>query len=392
MNQLLSQKRVLAICETPFQAFGLVAMYNADFFELSKDLVILINRQVLNNCPEALKLIQAITSARIFITKDNYFNSKHLGLESIVWRYSPSSETRKRRGTLHALVGDLDVDILLCASITPLVIDAKNLFCINGETVLYDDGTGTHNGAVAASLALYDEILHNDVVSKLGRSGKAKFFIKHFVNVITRETLLMNVKAVCMFNSKSSGRIYKNLPLYDIPVDDLKAFLYLHRIFPNFACLDNCLDKGIIYLSLPDNATKELINLEESVLRTLTSFQSGHFAIRPHPRTKRFDSLVVHNLIANDVWELMCLFGLISDKTTLIGYASSAQVNPKLIFGLEPRVIFLHRLLNQKQCTEGYSESTYHLLKDLYSHPERVLAPSTLKELKDDILDYDYES
>lgn len=82
-----------------------------------------------------------------------------------------------------------------------------------------------------------------------------------------------------------------------------------------------------------------------------------------------------------DMWELTIL-GKKADKMVLIAGYSSAQINPKLLFHLEPTLIFVYKFNNQ--LVDETRQRTQDMIEDIrktYKKPDRIHVPTTEKEL-----------
>ena len=134
----------------------------------------------------------------------------------------------------------------------------------------------------------------------------------------------------------------------------------------------------IIFLGQP----MDEIGGKESVLGVIEAIASSGMSwiYRPHPRER----LVGHEFPAeNDTgsWEARCMLE-IDETTTLVSVCSTAMGMPKMLFDKEPRLIFVHRLI--EDMPRGIRAKTDRFVESLivsYVHNERILAPSSLHEL-----------
>lgn len=88
------------------------------------------------------------------------------------------------------------------------------------------------------------------------------------------------------------------------------------------------------------------------------------------PEIPRFNS--------NGPWELQ--LKTLPDNATLISYFSTALITPKLLYGKEPRLIFLFRLISDFEFF--MAEEVVLNLRKVYSDPSRVCLPESWDELE----------
>ena len=325
-------KKILATCESPFQLFGLVAMCSADYFSRCSDLHIVVSSQVRRMGSQMGLLMKALRGAHVILLEEEYVESKHLGLESILWRFFPSAKLKNRRSKLRNRVGADDFDVLLFASATPLVLDARSMVRSEGYSVLYDDGSGTHNGAVAASLAFYDELLADSAFRNLGRSDRAKWYFKRLVNNVTGGRLSFGVIEVLMFNpTKEEKGLYIGVETEEMPVGWMKPFRGRQGEIDGSLLEDPSLDGRIVLLSLPDDVAQSEIAVEEDAAEVLEDCFGSCSVIRPHPRSCRYRDNSLSDK-GRDLWEMRCLMGSVTPDTTLIGFGSSARYRSEANF------------------------------------------------------------
>lgn len=100
---------------------------------------------------------------------------------------------------------------------------------------------------------------------------------------------------------------------------------------------------------------------------------------RPHPRERNLpESIPVESEPGS--WELRTM-SEVDNNTCLLSICSTAMGIPKMLFGKEPTLVFLHRLLlpkgaSARATTEAYAER----LRCAYTDPARVIIPCTKAE------------
>ena len=107
------------------------------------------------------------------------------------------------------------------------------------------------------------------------------------------------------------------------------------------------------------------------------------FVVRLHPRQKEAEyegfTLDKNRLL----WELIVLQH-INNRSVLIASFSTAQLVPKLLYNLEPALIFTYPLYLSDTSSEVYNriELAVENLKRIYSEPQKIAAIHEYSELK----------
>lgn len=138
-----------------------------------------------------------------------------------------------------------------------------------------------------------------------------------------------------------------------------------------------------IYLGQPitsgDGAVQEI---EEELLNVLREEYSEKALVRPHPRqdADMYYSLTIDS--RGKSWEVACVDSIL-DSTVLIGFYSTAQFTPRLLYGKEPYLIFTFKMLDgvKSGIETDYAVETIRRLSKLYSS-EKVFIPETIEEYK----------
>ena len=84
-------------------------------------------------------------------------------------------------------------------------------------------------------------------------------------------------------------------------------------------------------------------------------------------------------------WESYWAEGHLTSGSVLIGLGSSAQVMPKLVFDIEPTVVFLNKLYRGNGTSGDYG--TVEDLMERYDDKRRIAVPTSNESLRISILD-----
>lgn len=129
-----------------------------------------------------------------------------------------------------------------------------------------------------------------------------------------------------------------------------------------------------------DMQETEFAILDDSY-RAIVSAGGNDIICKPHPRSV-FESKAQIALYPDSGIPMEVLYARMDDleNRILISYTSSAVFTPKIMFGMEPVVISLHRLLSGTRGS-GIFEGIYQKFRGIYADQDRVMAPDSIEEL-----------
>ena len=142
---------------------------------------------------------------------------------------------------------------------------------------------------------------------------------------------------------------------------------------PLFGLIDLCKDQNIDRSLFLERA--------EKILSVLVTQMDGRLLYKKHPLEKtedlkkKFKSEVG---FIDGLWEEIC-FNCADGQMILFNFFSTAVTFPKLVLGREPTIVFLYRLLPADVL---HGDEVVESLRKTYSDPSKVLAPSSIEELK----------
>lgn len=229
------------------------------------------------------------------------------------------------------------------------------------KVAFFDDGIGSYLGDIA------------HIGSSLGRKVRYGLFGHSFEKIAPRKLLLNRPD----FVSEDSSL----LPVEPLPAlsEESAGFWQLaHNVFA-YSGVFPYGNFSVVYLSQPVDGGAEIARIDSETVRALRA-EHVDYALRPHPRelTKTYGNVPVD--VSNDMWELVCQDS-IQENTTLLGYFSTAQFTPHLLYGKEPKLIFTFGLAKDAPTYDHFAE-TVERLKMSYQHPERIFVPKSLGELR----------
>ncbi|MCI8566633.1 MAG: hypothetical protein HFI39_10010 [Lachnospiraceae bacterium] len=113
----------------------------------------------------------------------------------------------------------------------------------------------------------------------------------------------------------------------------------------------------------------------------LDEYMHGNIICKSHPRSLKETQTGI-TLYPNSSAPAEVLYAVMPDleEKILVSYCSTALFTPKIMFGKEPAVIMLHRIIDGSSNTTG--ERLYQKLHSIYNKKSRVIAPNNLEQLR----------
>lgn len=267
----------------------------------------------------------------------------------------------------------------VCASATWTTILAKHILAPQAQTWLLEDGSGTYNGMIGRSLMMYDIILSKHDFSVKG-------ILKFLFNLVTRGKYKLKVTSVFVFSPS-------NIPFDLYRKDLVKGVLNLtHQaqciglsVFAVPANRKTETENPAIFLGQPNEIGPSFPELQHECIRTFTSAVGNSAVLRPHPRSSLQPISAEKNLelATTSSWELLVAIGRVTEDAILVGFGSTAQLTPKKLFDIEPRLLYLFPLLPDSNPSKKAFEAEYEAALTIYNQKDRVLAIHSLKELSE---------
>ncbi|MBQ4037093.1 MAG: hypothetical protein IJC84_03110 [Clostridia bacterium] len=243
-----------------------------------------------------------------------------------------------------------------------LVVAGNNLFAINLyscikdlQVYFIDDGTGSYWGDI--------------------RQAGYTFLYRIFDRVFHRGPMSYDIKKLYINNKKTCRSTLCDTivqlpalkPCSEVTEAAKKVFSYVDN--PDYD------SKRVIWLGEPmEEVSKNAPEREKQLLSTI----ADHTLVRAHPRQELacYEGLTLDR--TNNLWELECALK-IRDSHVLIGFFSTAQFTPKILFGKEPTVVFIYPLFGY-----DFPDGPQMIadLRSLYQDPGKVIVAETVEDLK----------
>ncbi len=379
---LLLQKKIICSAETPFQVFCLSVIFSSMDKSFFKQLDLVVYEQFvgLNDLIEILELGKLFDN--IYVIKHEDFDNTRKNLRYLCNQKFNIAQMREVFFKQFSFFDYKLYDVLFCATPSCITHDIKNYCVPGGFTVFYDDGTGSHNGSGRHMKTFVDKV-YNSSTTQNDKNiiNKIEDWL---VRLFFKKELLYNVAEIWLFNpSKLDREIYLDGIVQSIDFENSS----LYKTIKHKALDDEEFGK-YWFLSLTTASNSNELNREKEILKTITTYINTTINVRLHPgRSNDFGDRIEFNVKDSKIlWELMSLKGVINNDSVLIGHCSTAQITPKLIFDLEPTLVFLYKLYSVDNDQLRRANRTVEDIKSRYINKSKIYVPENEAQLIDSLM------
>lgn len=373
--------RILAVVSSPFQLMGLLCLIIQTSMHEKAYIVLVLE----GSYPNALMMKAQMEKEPFFnevvVAERRWSVQSHLGAD-----YVRDSRFHKKRlheefATAFPQLDNQEFDVLLCSCAMRSSLLLKQFCAPHGKTIFIDDGAGSRSGMVFHPFGCFDRrAVALDAGSGLG--GKARSLMRVCMNAIVPRSVLMNIQGLCLFGVNDELRTrFSGLELLEIrnPSAELDV---LNRIFSQNIGIDRFSGYSCVFFTLPGDVSQVAKEQEQDVLRELDSIFGDRLLIKLHPRRDAADFLWCGAVLGGDVfWELSVAAGAVTEEMWLIGSCSTAQSSVKMLFGLEPRQVLLHHLIDPVSMSD--CEVFESDLREAYQDRMKIHSPTSLRDLSE---------
>ena len=369
----------LYICDTPFQTFNVLNIaYNRekntdDGSEIYKDLYII------NQFDSAREISKRLAGTGLFrniylLRKDDtkflpVSMKRHLKMSLDF--LNPRAFLKKRfEGYDFSQIDFKHYDVVYGSGAYSTVAAIMKLNP-DADFILYEDGLGPYSDESI------DALIKRTSGGKLNRLFCDTFHVGSYV--CKPEKMLVNNVSACKCAAYEGNRV-QPLPAFT------EEFLGFSNGVFDVVTDHTGNDKNsydFCWLSQPFDCNPGAAEVRDLIRDVLMEFRD-EVCVRMHPRDRDADYYSAFRVDrGKDLWELSVL-NRDADRLVLMGAFSNAQVTPKLLFDLEPILIFMH-LLNDKlpEANKAVIEEEINGMRRIYSDPDRIYKPSTSEELRE---------
>lgn len=376
----------LLVATTPYQLFSLACLLMNDEFRGSAENHLIVLRQF----ESAETLVGKMYEKQLvdgYALVEPYYKSGTIAGMSYIPKYMIDHGKMRKSLTEKLHDSHLPLQDSYCELYIPypsrLVLDLKDYFARDASIYLYDEGTGTYNASITCHFTMDKYLFRGS--EKIGNASKKKKLMNMLVNLMTRGHYSLTLSGVYVFQPDSFlDRDFPGIEVYAIPTPDEAGKKVLTEMFlkgsSDLYVMGHCVFLG------NNNAIFSIDDLDEiqdDCLRIAGEYLRDQVIFRPHPLEERLPEVPNENVImdaSRSMWEALCLAGFIDDESILIGFASSAQITPNFLFGLEPTVVFIDKLVKTQNYIWVSAHETVELLTARYKNKDRIYTPSTFEE------------
>lgn len=336
------------ICDTPYQLINALALAQTHRSEAC-----LMDMYIYDQFKDADTVSAALRDLQIF---DHVYLFRryrhHTGLLSklttLIRMHVPYYMLKSH---CQSKLSSAEYDRIYMAYITPF-IDSVKLMNPQAEVYEYEDGIGSY------------------YIENLEDFSRSKFF-KFWSRRLFGNALSYNASALYLHQPTAyTGKTYEHIrPLpIDMEGETLrKIFHYQNNEQYHLA--------RFIYLTQP--LDEKIGERAKEVERQLLKKTADKVLVRVHPRQDKTDYQSYTVDTADNLWELECA-GQITAEHVLIGAFSTAQFTPKMLFDIEPTVVFLYRLFDD---AFNNADAMVDTLKQMYRNPEKIMVADSVEQL-----------
>jgi hypothetical protein len=361
----------VVVADTPFQVLVSTMIFASPEAEKygAVDLVLM---DQFNGCESYARLARESGLFRTVAVVPRYYGeSSHFGTSYLL---NSTFRAGRARRAFDAAVGhavDGPYDVLYCSCSTQLSLDAKKYLVPSGETVFYDDGTGSHSGGVFKAFSCFDR---NASKPDLNRSAteRVKAAVRNIVCHAMPASWTYNVSKMLLVNPSEETK--RRLAPYRVEAVQVPA--NMGELFSSMVpadVFDAYKRAKFIYFTLPGNVSEQALAIEMDIVRELQAAHGLDLSIKVHPRRPASDfNGMGLDVLPDANWEILLFMGAISDGTTLGAVCSTTQYAPKLLMDLEPRCEFYYKRFEN---TDIQTTSAQTIVEDMlasYAHKDRL--------------------
>lgn len=276
-------------------------------------------------------------------------------------------------------------DAIFCAN--PRLIIDPHLFLLNerGVTHFIEEGAGSYDGSIASSFCVSTRSLNAEKVDLTIRNRIKRILKKLFERFGRSRKYFIQPNFLHLFNTEVVEGLYLDLEVKKIDRLKANALNTLESLFP-LKSRPLYQSNKIIFLGTWNDSMSEADQL--SLAQHIALRLNENIIYRPHPHNQSVDSEKPSVLVdrMHDSWEMLCLEGCISEEEMIFGFCSSAQFMPKSIYGIEPRIILLNKMMKDQGPTHQGMNNAVAYMRKMYVDQSKISVPADKDEL-DSIID-----
>lgn len=369
----------LFIVETPFQLFSALSFFEANkekFDQKDVDIAVYAQFKKASEYVDALESTDVFKS--VFLVSPYHERVTREGLTYIGKTLFQKRKSKNRFFAACPFFVESTYDFLYVAGATRFPLDVKQFCAPYAKTVLFEDGVGSRNGAIFKAFSFMDPIEMDEAL--FSKEDLLKFAAKRFVDKLVKRRLRLNSEELWVFSpDESLRRRFPQLAIHEIPLSCMRSNLVEEVLGSSLSQVENA---NMIFFASPSTTGGGVTEIQEKIIDLLSRKREWGAIVRRHPRS--FDmSLPCELESGNDeaCWEMIWGLKGLDEHLILMGFGSTAQITPKILYDEEPYQIFLHRFLPVDSPYKTAAQNAMDELLQRYSEPERIFSPASIEEL-----------
>jgi hypothetical protein len=382
----------LFAAETPLQLLNDIVFFQANKDRLGIDVADLV---IYDKKRFETEIIDRVKESSLFrkVTCLMDYHRMDEQMQAVRATYRRIIHNKKYRGNLPAFFKNkqFEYQYLIGGVTTLFFVDLKDICSSDVKTILIEEGEGTYLGNCVKSASLPDD----SILVKSKSFGRR--ILANSLRIMSKDKLNLHVVEISVYRPDLlRSDIYRSdikiTPLLNGRLwDDLDLKVFSLKDNKKISHIDEPIILALPLMDLFGDSRASYVN----VLTHLSTVLMNKAIYRTHPRGRMDAGEIGLNFITDDnskqSWEILCLNNCITSNNILLGFGSTAQGNPKKIFGKEPYNIFLHRFLPESSLKKN-AEASFNALRGLYSDGHRIVAPKSFYELDEVLVRFMEES
>ena len=361
MSKNIKKRKACFLCTTPFQVWGAVALRLAENQE--SDIVIIDDLKDYEKIARGLKQTGLFGQVYTIPFQEALKNKGKLLKHGIVFFRMLFSRRFLNRYMDRSVTYET---ILTSSSAVSKSVVFNALLKRNPQmkTVLYDDGTGSYSGS--------DRLL----------SGS--FLFQKSKRLLGWKEYLQNPDRVLLYRPELTERHYgveiEAMPRIRQTEENLAL---LQQVFHPEGGALQIREKVILFDTFRQKEEREDVRrLDECFERILATVGGEELILKAHPRSTVSSRIPLKRFPGTEA-PIELVYAQQKDirEKILIAINSTALFSPKMLFGWEPRIMLLYRLVTQDAEVVKKREKLYRKLCGMYEDPERISIPESFEEM-----------
>ncbi len=354
----MNRKKFAFFAMTEYQLLNILKFVWNDIEGSKNNSDLYISEDVISKYLPHDNIVKANIFSNIFIVSKITYNSNRRlrKLQSLVRTVNNSAFGKYLTPDGQIYAKDVKYDVIVVSS-SALVFEMCMHYFKHDSLYYIEDGSGNYIGGVKS----------------LATSKSRAFVQKILFKSEPIKKMYVNKMELCDVNEAQELCSIEGKP-------ETEFMDFLQNIFCNDA-IELLYEKDdAIFLDRPEATFTETQVYKNNEIKDLCFEYFGEsFIQRRHPRDRSLPSKYKRNDNRTIMWEYVCKEE-ITDNSVLLGYFSTAQITPKILYNKEPYIIFLYKMYGKQETIQV--ERFIERFKACYEKDAKIFIPSDMAELE----------